>query len=94
MVRDLGLPAEVECSRYQDFGESTPFDRITIRAVGGHATVLEWARGRLTASGEILLWTTVEGVAAIEGMAGWRVLSSQLPGLDCGRLARLQPCFT
>jgi hypothetical protein len=27
-----------------------------------------------------LIWTTVNGVAALEAVAGWRVLSSQLPG--------------
>jgi hypothetical protein len=41
-----------------------------------------------------VIWTTVDGVAALEAVAGWHVLSSRLSGLDCGRLARLQPCFT
>jgi 16S rRNA (guanine527-N7)-methyltransferase len=94
VVRELGLQAEVVCSRYQDLGDWPPFDLVTVRAVGGHSALLDWARSRLTASGEVLVWTTVNGVAAMEVSVGWRVLSSQLPGLDCGRLARLQPCFT
>jgi 16S rRNA (guanine527-N7)-methyltransferase len=94
VVRELDLTADVVRSRYQDLPESQPFNRVTVRAVGGHPALLEWARGRLAPTGEILLWTTVEGMAAIESVEGWRVLSSQLPGLDCGRLARLQPCFT
>ena len=94
VVRELGLSAEVVRSRYQDLSEGRPFDRITVRALGDHLAFLEWARGRLAVAGEILLWTTVEGLATIEAVEGWRVLSSQLPGLECGRLARLQPCFT
>jgi 16S rRNA (guanine527-N7)-methyltransferase len=94
VVRELGLRAEVVCSRYQDLGDRSRFDLVTVRAVGGHLALLDWARSRLIASGEVLVWTTVDGMAAMEGSPGWRVLSSQLPGLDCGRLARLQPCFT
>ena len=93
-IRELQLAAEVACSRYQDFADCPPFDVITIRAVGDHQAVLEWARSRLADEGQVLVWTTVNGVAALEAAAGWRVLSSRLPGLDCGRLARLQPCFT
>ena len=94
VVRELGLEAEVLRSRYQDLGESPPFDLITVRAVGGHEELLEWARGRLTRAGEVVVWTTIDGEVGLEAVSGWRVLSSQLPGLDCGRLARLQPCFT
>ena len=93
-IRELQLAADVACLRYQDFGDCPPFDFITIRAVGDHQAVLEWARSRLADEGQVLIWTTVNGVAALKAVAGWRVLSSQLPGLDCGRLARLQPCFT
>jgi 16S rRNA (guanine527-N7)-methyltransferase len=94
VVRELGLGADVARSRYQDLGDCPPFDLITSRAVGDHGSLLEWARGRLAEDGEVVIWTTVDGEAALEAVAGWRVLSSQLPGLDCGRLARLQPCFT
>lgn len=93
-VRELQLAADVACSRYQDLGDCLPFDVITIRAVGDHKALLGWARGRLADDGEVVIWTTVDGVAALEAVAGWRVLSSRLSGLDCGRLARLQPCFT
>jgi len=94
VVRELNLGADVARSRYQDLGDCPPFDLITIRAVGDHAALLEWSRGRLASGGEIVIWTTVDGLAALETIVGWRVLSSQLPGLDCGRLTRLQPCFT
>jgi 16S rRNA (guanine527-N7)-methyltransferase len=94
VVRELGLEVDVARARFQDLGEGPRFDLITVRAVGGHEALLEWARGRLTEAGEVVIWTTVDGQAALEAVAGWRVLSSQQPGLDCGRLARLQPCFT
>ena len=94
VVRELGLAADVACSRYQDLGECPPFDVVTVRAVGDHHALLEWARGRLVRTGEVVMWTTIDIEAALQAVAGWRVLSSRLPGLDCGRLARLQPCFT
>lgn len=94
VVRELGLEAEVVRARFQDLGAGPPFDLIAARAVGNHKALLEWARGRLTEDGEVVIWTTVDGQAALEAVAGWRVLSSQQPGLDSGRLARLQPCFT
>jgi 16S rRNA (guanine527-N7)-methyltransferase len=94
VIRELGLEAEVKRARYQDLGDVQPFDLMTVRALGHHAALLEWARGRLAGAGEVLVWTTADGVAELDGVGGWRVLSSQLPGLDCGRLARLQPCFT
>jgi 16S rRNA (guanine527-N7)-methyltransferase len=94
VVRELGLAAEVACSRYQDLGECPPLDLVTVRAVGDHRALLEWARGRLARTGEVVMWTTIDGEAELRAIAGWRVLSSRLPGLDCGRLARLQPCFT
>ena len=94
VVRELGLEVDVVRSRYQDLGDCPPFDLITVRAVGDHEALLGWARGRLSEAGEVVIWTTIDGEAALTAVAGWRVLSSQLPGLDCGRLARLQPCFT
>lgn len=94
VVRELDLEADVVRSRYQELGERPPFDLITVRAVGGHGALLEWARERLAPAGEVVVWTTVDGEAELEAVAGWRVLSSQLPGLESGRLTRLQPCFT
>ena len=46
VVRELDLPAEVVRSRYQELPPGEPFHRVTIRAVGGHRPLLEWARGR------------------------------------------------
>ena len=94
VVRELKLGADVARSRYQDFSDCPPFDLITVRAVGDHRALLGWARSRLVNGGEVVIWTTVDGASALETITGWRVLSSQLPGLDCGRLTRLQPCFT
>jgi 16S rRNA (guanine527-N7)-methyltransferase len=94
VVRELGLDAEVVRSRYQDFVDDRLFDIVTSRALGGREALLAWVRGRVTASGAVLLWTTLDGLDALEGLEGWRMLSSQLPGLDSGRLAKLQPCFT
>jgi 16S rRNA (guanine527-N7)-methyltransferase len=94
VVRELGLDADVVRARFQELADGPLFDLITARAVGGHGELLEWARGRLAEAGEIVIWTTDDGQAELETIAGWRVLSSQQPGLDCGRLARLQPCFT
>jgi 16S rRNA (guanine527-N7)-methyltransferase len=94
VVRELGLSADVVRSRYQDFDSERAYDRITCRALGGHSKLLAWARHRLTPAGEVVLWTTEAGMAKLAAGGEWRVLSSQLPGLDCGRLARLQPCFT
>jgi len=91
---EIGLTAEVDRSRYQDLDECAPFDVVTARAVGGYEDLLEWTRARLAPEGEVLLWTTDDGVTTMKAVVGWRVLSSRLPGLDCGRLARLQPCFT
>jgi 16S rRNA (guanine527-N7)-methyltransferase len=94
VIRELGLAATVERARYQDFGGNTTFDRITARALGGYPELISWSRLRLAPGGEVLVWTTVDGVAELEMAKGWRVLSSPLPDCDRGRLARLQPCFT
>jgi 16S rRNA (guanine527-N7)-methyltransferase len=94
VVRELGLLADVERARFQELRASESFDAITMRAVGGVDDVVSWSRPHLSKAGQVLLWTTVDRVSALCALAGWRVLSSQLPGLDCGRLARLQPCFT
>jgi 16S rRNA (guanine527-N7)-methyltransferase len=94
VVRELGLRAEVVRARYEDFDDDRQFDFVTCRALAGHPALLRWARNRLTASGAVLLWTTADGLDALGALAGWHMLSSQLPGLENGRLARLQPCFT
>ena len=94
VVRELGLDAEAVCARYNDLDAEARWDRIAARAVGGHEALLAWARGHLTARGEVMLWTTVETELALSALPGWRVLSSRLPGLDRGRLCRLRPCFT
>ncbi len=94
VIRELGLAAEAECGRYQDLEPGRRWDRIVARAVGGDGALLEWAHARLRSEGEVVLWTTEAGERRLSDHPDWRVLSSALPGLDRGRLCRLQPCFT
>lgn len=94
VIRELELDAEAECVRYRDLAADVAWDRITARALGGHEDLLAWARSHLADDGEVVLWLTLEAERALAGVAGWRVLSSPLPGLDRGRLCRLRPCFT
>jgi 16S rRNA G527 N7-methylase RsmG len=93
-VRELGLSAEVDRARFQDFGGNEEWDALTVRAVGNHAQILDWAQPRVSAGGQVLVWTTEDGEAGLQEARGWRVLSSSLPGLERGRLVRLQPCST
>jgi 16S rRNA (guanine527-N7)-methyltransferase len=94
VIRELDLDAEAVCGRYETIAPGRRWDRITARAVGGDEALLTWARGRLEAEGEVVLWTTIVGENSLSILPGWRVLSSATPGLDRGRLCRLQPCFT
>ncbi len=94
-VRELGLAAEVEACRFEDApADLAGLDRICARALGRHRELLEWAAGRLGAGGRVLLWTTEDGAAELARAGGWRVVLSPLPGLERGRLAELEPCFT
>ena len=94
VIRELGLDARAERTRFQDLKNDRPWNAVTVRAVGNQGEILGWARSRLAADGMVLLWTTEEAEDGLRGMVNWRVLSSPLPGLDRGRLVRLQPCFT
>ncbi len=94
VIRELGLDAEVERCRYHELPAGAPWDVITVRAVGHHWKVAEWSRRRVRDGGQVLLWTTAAVAAELEAAEGWHVVSSPLPGLDRGRLVRLQPCFT
>ena len=94
VIRELGLDAEAIRERYENLSPERRWDRITARAVGNDAALLRWAAGRLRGDGEVLLWTTEDGEARLSAEPGWRVLSSPIPGLERGRLCRLQPCFT
>lgn len=94
VIRELGLDAEAERARFQDLKNDRSWNAVTVRAVGNQRDVLDWAWSRLAADGAVYLWTTREAEDGLRGMVNWRVLSSPLPGLDRGRLIRLQPCFT
>jgi 16S rRNA (guanine527-N7)-methyltransferase len=95
-VRELRLSADVERARFQDFGENSLWDAVTVRAIGNHGQILDWAQPRVSRGGQVLVWTTEGGEARLrEAPAlGWRVLSSSLPGLERGRLVRLKACST
>jgi len=91
VIRDLELRAEAVDQRYQEIGSSERFDLITARAVGGYEGLLAWSRNHLSPGGGVALWTTREGEGALSLIAGWRVLSWPLVGLDRGRLVYLEP---
>jgi len=94
VIRELGLSAQVDRARYQDFVGVAAWDAISVRAVGDDVGVLGWARPRVSDGGQVLVWTTEKPETGLREVPGWRVLSSSLPGLDRGRLVRLQPCST
>lgn len=94
VIRELGLNAEAVCARYEALERGRRWDRITARAVGRDEALVGWASDRLEPQGEVLLWSTDEGEKRLSELSNWRVLSSALPGLERGRLCRLQPCFT
>jgi len=94
VIRELRLNAVAERGRYQDLSPELRWDRVTSRAVGDDNALLRWAHDRLQRGGEVVLWTTEGAEKRLTTLPGWRVLSSALPGLDRGRLCRLQPCFT
>jgi 16S rRNA (guanine527-N7)-methyltransferase len=94
VIRELGLDAEAERVRFQDLKNDRPWNAVTVRAVGNQQEILDWAESRLAADGAVFLWATEEAEVGLRGMVNWRMLSSPLPGLDRGRLIRLQPCFT
>jgi 16S rRNA (guanine527-N7)-methyltransferase len=94
VIRELGLDAEAERARFQDLEDDGPWNAVTVRAVGNQREILDWAESRLAADGAVFLWATEEAEEGLREMVNWRMLSSRLPGLDRGRLIRLQPCFT
>ena len=94
VVRELGLNATVERSRYQDLDRNRHWNLITARAVGSHAELLAWAATHVDQNGAVLLWTSEEIEVGLRQLGGWRVLSSALPAFDRGRLCRLQKSFT
>ncbi len=91
VIRELGLDAEAVDQRYEELAAGRPYDLITMRAVGGYAAVLDWARPRLARGGGVALWTTLERERELAEKRGWRVLSWPVSGLDRGRLVSLKP---
>lgn len=91
VIRELRLDAEAVDRRYEELDAERRYDLVTMRAVGGRAAVLDWARPRLVDGGGVALWTTVEGERELAEKVGWRVLSWPASGLDRGRLVYLKP---
>jgi 16S rRNA (guanine527-N7)-methyltransferase len=48
------------------------FDCIVTRAVGGHKSLLKWARTRLNGSGYVGLWLGSEDATKVVQLKGWR----------------------
>jgi len=69
-------------------------DAMVSRATGGYESLLTWALPRLTPGGKVLLWLGLEEAERLRSVDGWHVVTSPLPGLERGRLARFRPCFT
>jgi 16S rRNA (guanine527-N7)-methyltransferase len=94
VVRELGLDVRVERTRYEALTGDERWTVVSMRAVGRHGEIVRWAREWLDDRGQVMVWTTERGENELQQLDGWRVLSSQLPGLDRGRLVRLRPCST
>ncbi len=95
VIRELALDAEAVRTRFEELGDDVgEISVVCSRALGRHEELLRWARPRLADGGKVVLWTTADAAADLARRAGWRVVSSPLPGLRSGRLAELQPCFT
>ncbi|MCK5377905.1 MAG: 16S rRNA (guanine(527)-N(7))-methyltransferase RsmG [Acidobacteria bacterium] len=93
VVRELGLRARVVRARYEGV-EEAGFDLLTVRAVGGHEAILEWAVDHVAPSGAVAIWGTVDDVRRLSGLSGWSMLSSPLLGLERGRLIFFKVCST
>jgi 16S rRNA (guanine527-N7)-methyltransferase len=74
VVLQLGLKqADVIRERMENVPITTvPFEFITARALGNHAALLEWSRGRLTTSGKIVLWLGEEDADEISADTSWK----------------------
>ena len=90
VIRELGIDAKAVDRRYEELSADESFDLVTVRAVGGHKTLLEWARSHLLDGGGVAIWTTVDGEREVSEETGWRVLSWPLIGLERGRLVSLR----
>jgi 16S rRNA (guanine527-N7)-methyltransferase len=73
VVRKLDLSrVTVVHSRMQNLpADAGRFDFITARALGNHAGLLSWAKGRLSAGGKLVLWLGEEGADAISRETDW-----------------------
>ncbi len=52
--------------------QESKFEYITSRALGDHKNFLRWAAGRLTPSGQIILWLGTQDSLKLSQTKGWR----------------------
>jgi len=73
-VRELNLAdVEVVRERMEDLPMNpVPFDFIAARALGSHAKTLNWAEGKLSTTGKIVLWLGEEDAAEISRDTLWK----------------------
>jgi len=73
VIRDLYLKnVTVARVRMENFEKSSePFDFIAARALGNYEALAEWAKGRLTSLGKLVLWVGVDDATRISYMGGW-----------------------
>jgi 16S rRNA (guanine527-N7)-methyltransferase len=70
--RELGLKnVSVHKGRAESVPEGERFEFVAARAVGRHAKLLDWASGRLAASGKVILWFNSEGLAEAKRATDW-----------------------
>ncbi len=94
VVRELGLCAEVERLRYQEWRPVRAADLVAARAVGEWERLLQWAERHLAAGGEVALWLSMTEEARLRELGGWHVLSSPLMSLERGTVTFFRRCFT
>lgn len=80
VIRSLALrEAEVVSARFEDAEvERATLSVVTCRALGAHASLLRWARGKLKPGGSVVLWLGEEDAESIPRSPGWQWGQPQL----------------
>jgi 16S rRNA (guanine527-N7)-methyltransferase len=74
VIRLLGIESAKVCrTPFEGLApEISNFDYIVAKAVGNHKSLLNWARTRLNASGQVALWLGSEDATRVTQIKGWR----------------------
>ena len=68
-------------SRMEDAREIGAFDFVCARAVGKHASLIDWSLGRLKQSGKLVLFLGERDAQQVRNMGGWNwELPVRIPG--------------